>query len=385
MKKVIFLGILLLNVCISRAQYLIQSPDSKVKVTLHSKMTKKKDSKFLVPEKMTMKVFNERQVLTDNEIGLTVKSNGKRTEFGKCHIAKSYRGLRQIDTQKEVHNLVGRYNSILLNTNEGISLEVRVYDNGVAYRFGVSGCEGDYKILDVCNVLPEEKAIAILGTFEGEYVMPWRVMEIEPESEMSVREAVDTKTMSEAVGRRTKVIPWRDALSSVSIGTAFSWYTGDDIWGGISQDHNIAVDFTYKHIYGGLSFTPCHEMQYIHWEEVQDAKYGTPFDRVIGSVHAWNLGVRAGYCLPVQNGFEVWNFIPYVAASVMHLNQHDERIITYKDVSPHNHYLVGPGVKVQCTLRGGISLGAAYEHQFFVADKAPAGMNSLTLSIGKTF
>ena len=126
MKKFMLLSIMMLCACIGKAQYLIQSPDEKVRVTLHSKMRKKKDSKFLVPDKMTMKVFNERQVLADNEIGLTVKSNGKRVDFGKCSIVKSYRGIRQIDTQKDITDLMGRYNSILLKTDEGITLEVRV-------------------------------------------------------------------------------------------------------------------------------------------------------------------------------------------------------------------------------------------------------------------
>ena len=385
MKKFMLLSIMMLCVCIGKAQYLIQSPDEKVRVTLHSKMRKKKDSKFLVPDKMSMKVFNERQVLADNEIGLTVKSNGKRVEFGKCSIVKSYRGIRQIDTQKDITDLMGRYNSILLKTDEGITLEVRVYNNGVAYRFGVSGYEGDYKILDVCNVLPEEKAVAILGTFEGEYVMPWRTMKIEAEDMNDIRKPATTKTTSEATDRGTKIVPWRDALSTISVGTAFTWYNGDGIWGNISQDHNIAVDFTYKYLYGGVSYVPCHSTQYIHWSEEENSKYGAPFKNVMGDIHSWNFGVRAGFCLPVQNGYEVWNFIPYVATSVMHLKQHGDTREGYSGLSKHNHYLVGPGVKIQCTLRGGFTLGAAYEYQFFTGSNTPTGMNSLTLSLGKMF
>lgn len=382
MKKFMLLSIMMLCVCIGKAQYLIQSPNEKVKVTLHSKTTRKKDSKFRVPEKMTLKVFDERQVLADSEIGLTVKSDGKRTEFGKCYITKSYRGLRQIDTQMEVSELKGRYNSIMLNTDEGITLEVRAYNNGVAYRFGVSGKEGEYKILDVCNALPDEKPIAILGTFEGKYVMPWRTMIIENSDETA---PTSTQTLSEAKDIGTKIVPWRDALSSISVGTAFTWYNGDDIWGNISQDHNIAVDFTYKYIYGGASFTPCHSTQYIHWDEEENSKYGAPFKNVMGDIHSWNFGVRAGFCLPVQNGYEVWNFIPYVAASVMHLKQHGDTREGYSGLSKHNHYLVGPGVKIQCTLRGGFTLGAAYEYQFFTGSNTPTGMNSLTLSLGKMF
>ena len=53
-------------------------------------------------------------------------------------------------------NLEGRYNSMMLGTDEGIVLEGRAYNNGVAYRFRVSGYTDDYKILEVCNVFPEE-------------------------------------------------------------------------------------------------------------------------------------------------------------------------------------------------------------------------------------
>lgn len=385
MKQFIILSIMMLNVCIGKAQYLIQSPDEKVKVTLHAKTTRKKNSKFSVPSKMTMKVFNDKQVLADNEIGLTVKSEGKRTEFGKCHIVKSYRGIRQLDTQKDITDLTGRYNSILLKTEEGITLEARVYNDGVAYRFGVSGYEGDYKILDVCNVFPEEKAIAILGTFTSDYVMPWRTMKIDTMEAEAANAVATTTTKSDAADRGTRIVPWKDALSTISVGTAFSWYSGDGVWGNISQDHNIAVDFTYKYIYGGVSFVPCHSTQYIHWDEEKNSKYSAPFNNVMGDIHSWNLGVRAGFCLPVQNGYEVWSFIPYVAASVMHLKQHGDTREGYSGLSKHNHYLVGPGVKIQCSLRGGLSIGAAYEYQFFTGSNTPTGMNSLTLSLGKMF
>ena len=386
MKKTLSILVMLLSAYMCQAQYLLQSPDESVRVTLHSNRSRKGASKFLVPTKMTMKVFNDRQVLVDKEIGMTVKADGKRYAFGQSFITRSNRGVREIDHPHTkdplLANLNGRYNSILLGTDEGIMLEVRAYNNGVAYRFRVTGYADNYKILEVCNVLPDEKAIAILGTFTGEYVMPWRTMTIEAENKEA---AAATKTQSDATDRGTRIVPWRDALSSISVGTAFTWYNGDGIWGNISQDHNIAVDFTYKYIYGGVSFVPCHEKTYIYWQDREAGKYSTPFENVMGGVHAWNLGARVGFCLPVQNGHEVWNFIPYVAASVMHLKQHGKTQPGCSTISPHNHHLVGPGMKIQCALRGGMSLGAAYEYQFFTGSNTPKGMNSLTLSLGKMF
>jgi hypothetical protein len=246
----------------------------------------------------------------------------------------------------------------------------------VAYRFRVSGYTDEYKILEVCNVFPEEKAIAILGTFTGEYVMPWRTMEIEGDNPA---EKATTTTYSQATDRGTKHVSWKDALSSVSVGMSFNWYNGDT-WGDIGEDHTITADFTYKHLYAGLSYTPCHELQYIHYD-----KDFWPFEGVIGSIHSWGLGAKFGYNIPLQNGHEVWNISPYVATTLMHLKQHGKTRIGYNTVDKHNHYLVGPGVKVQFATRERITLGVAYEYQFFTDRKAPTGMSSLQFSIGKLF
>ena len=380
MKKISFILFLLLNASMCWAQFLIQSPNENVRVTLHSNRARKGASKFLVPTKMTMKVFNQRQMLTDKEIGLTVKSDGHRYAFGKLNITKANNAERQVDhpdtKDPMLANLEGRYNSMMLGTDEGIVLEVRAYNNGVAYRFRVSGYTDDYKILEVCNVFPEEKAIAILGTFTGEYVMPWRTMEIEGDNPA---EKATTKTLSQATDRGTKHVSWKDALSSVSVGISFNWYNGDT-WGDIGEDHTITADFTYKHLYAGLSYTPCHELQYIHYD-----KDFWPFEGVIGSIHSWGLGARFGYNIPLQNGHEVWNISPYVATTLMHLKQHGKTRIGYNTVDKHNHYLVGPGVKVQFATRERITLGVAYEYQFFTDRKAPTGMSSLQFSIGKLF
>lgn len=365
------------------SQYLLTSPDEELRMTLHTNRERKGASKFLVPTKRTLKVFDEKSVMVDKEIGLTVKANGDRTIFGRLTISDAEKSFRMAERLEErdslLANMKGRYNGLTLKTEEGITLELRLYNNGAAYRFRVSNQESDYKVLDVCNVFPEEKAIAILGTFTGEYVMPWRTMTIEK------AETVSTKTHSEATERGTRIVPWKDALSSISAGVAINWYNSE-AWGDIAQNHSFSADFTYKYIYGGVSFTPCQEAQYIVMEDVNKGIFDKePFKDVMGSVHAWTLGARAGFCLPVQNGYEVWNFIPYVAASVTHLNQHGKTRETYSSVSPHNHYAVGPGMKIQCALRQGFTLGIGYEYQFFTGSNTPKGMNSLSFSLGKTF
>lgn len=377
---------LIVNVCLCQAQYLLTSPNEELRVALQTNRERKGASKFLVPAKRTLRVQVGKVVLTNREIGLTVKTDGHRHSFGKLTISNADKSFRMAESAENRDTLLacmkGRYNGLILKTDEGITLELRAYDNGVAYRFKVSGQTGDYKVLDVCNALPDEKAIAILGTFTGEYVMPWRTMVVEKADNNIMKIG---KTHSEAVGRGARIVSWRDALSSISVGTGFNWYGGSG-WGDISQDHNVTADFTYKYLYGGLSFTPCHEMQYIVMQDVNKGAFGKePFMGVMGSVHAWTFGARAGFCLPVQSGYEVWSFIPYVAASVMHLKQHGDTRETYSSVSPHNHYLIGPGIKIQCALRGGITLGAAYERQFFTGSNAPSGMNSLIFTLGKTF
>lgn len=383
MKKIISIIFLILNAGLCTAQYLIQSPNEKLRVTLHSNRARKGASKFLVPKKMEMMVFNEHQILAGKEIGITVKADGHRYSFGKSEIAHANKGTREVDDPKTADPLLadlkGRYNSLTLGTKSGIVLELRVYNNGVAYRFRVSGYDGDYKILDVCDAFPGEKPIAILGTFTGEYVFPWRTMKVEGNGNDDNGEWADVKISSDAFGRGTRIVPWKDALSSVSVGVSFDWHSGDT-WGDFSDTHNIRADFTYKYIYGGISVSPCQEIQYIYYE-----KDFWPFEKLAGGIDSWSLGARAGFCLPLQNGYEVWNIIPYVAASVMHLHQHGDIRPGYKTLDKHNHYLVGPGIKVQCAFRDGLSMGLGYECQFFTDKKAPTAMHSLLVSFGKTF
>ena len=106
---------------------------------------------------------------------------------------------------------------------------------------------------------------------------------------------------------------------------------------------------------------------------------------MIAGIDAWSLGAKAGYCYTYQNGYNVYNIIPYVTTSVMHLHQHGKTRVGYKSIDMHNHWSVGPGVKFQACPRERIMLGIGLEHQFFLDKKAPDGKTSLLLSIGKMF
>ncbi len=383
MKKIVSLFVLILCACTCMAQYHVESPNGEIRVNFQSNKGRKGASKFFVPTKMTMTVSGGGKRLVRNEIGLTVKSKGHRYMFGKSEIIRANKGENLVEQPDMRDTLLadfsGRYNTLLLATEKGMLLEVRVYNDGVAYRFRVSGYPEDYKILEVCDVFPGEKPIAILGTFEGDYLMPWRTMKVNISEGEEYRKEVSTVTKSSAQKGGTRIVSWRDALSSVSLGISVGMDNGDT-WGDIGDVHHFRADFTYKYIYGGIGISPCRQIQYIPWGDDF-----WPFDKVIGGIDSWGLGIRTGFCLPVQNGYEVWNFIPYVATSMMHLHQHGTTRTSFKSLDKHNHWLVGPGVKVQLAHREGLMLGVSYEYQFFTDNKAPKGMHTFAVSIGKMF
>ncbi len=382
MKKTVSLFVLFLCACTCMAQYYVESPDGELRVDLQTNKGRKGASKFLVPQKMIMRVSCEGRRLVNNEIGLTVKSEGRRYAFGKSDIVHSNKTTRvdHPDTKDSLlADLTGRYNCLLLGTDTGMLLEVRAYNDGVAYRFRVTNYPEDYKILEVCDVFPGEKPIAILGTFEGTFQLPWRTMKVEKLPSEGRRSNVKTYTSSDAKGRGTRLVPWKDALSSVAVGISFDWFNGG-VWGDVGETHSFRADFTYKYLYGGISLTACQGLLYIPY----DMDFW-PFERVIAGIDAWGGGVRAGVCLPVQNGYEVWSFIPYLATSMIHLHQHGQTRLSYKDVDKNNHWMMGPGFKVQLAHREGLTLGLGYEHQFFFHKKSPKGMNSVMVSMGKMF
>ena len=383
MKKVIAIFALVLHASLCAAQYYVTSPNREIRVSFNTNRNRSGWSAFLVPTKMTMKVSNYMQDFVNREINIIVKSKGKRYSFGKSNMKNVNKGNGFVDAPDAIDstlaNLIGRYNTITLASENGIILEVRAYNNGVAYRFRVTGYPEDYKILEQTNVFPGESPVAIVGTFEGEYVSPWHVLKIRVEEFNPETGKTPTNTFSPTYHRGRTVVPWRDALSSVSIGMTFDFFNGD-AWKKLATPQSIVADFTYKHLYGGVTYTPCHELLYIEW-----GRDYYPFEGMIAGVDSWSAGARAGYAYTFQNGYNVMNIIPYIATSVLHLHQHGKPRKGYKTIGKHNYWMVGPGIKIQGAPRERIMLGVGIEYQFFTHKDAPDGRTSLMFSIGKMF
>ncbi|MBO4665012.1 MAG: glycoside hydrolase family 97 N-terminal domain-containing protein [Bacteroidaceae bacterium] len=376
MKKYVLLLLCVCSPFIANAQYTVSSPDNNVNVSINMVRRRNVNTKMMVADGMRINVTADgKTVVKNREVGLELYSGGKRMSFGKADVATSRTTsvpVRLAGEDYDVLSILGdRYNSLILESVTGAVLEIRVFDDGVAYRYSVSGMEDEYKILNVCNVFPNDKPNAILGTFEGDKVLPWRMMTIDNDKYLD-NLADDWRQAYPS----NKIVSWRDALSSVSVGFTTNWIDGD-AWGEVCQSNGAYVDFTYKYLYAGLGYTPCHELLYIYYDEDFD-----PFIRVIGPVHSWDMTGRLGFNLPVQNGYDVWNFAPYATASYLALRQHGPVRRGYKEVQNKNHTLLGLGLKVQYMMRERISLGVGYEYQFFTGSKEPKGRNSLIISMG---
>ena len=365
-------------------QLSVTSPDKATKVTVKIKRSTKGRSKFTKPIKKTIDiVYGNTQLIRNEELNLTLKVNGKRSEFGYAELTEYHEMTANDDSlstdSSNIKVLSGWYKSLTINTDIGISLEIRVYNNGVAYRYKVARQADEYKILTIPRVFSNEKPIAILGTYTDSYVFPWNIMTI---GYNSIDDGIQDILSINCIDNKPKVagiVSWKDALSSFSVGSNFSWFTGGN-WKNIAQTYSFTADATYKYLYGGITYAPCNELLYIYYGEDY-----TPFTNVMGSIHSWGLGCRIGFNLPIQNGFNVWNITPYIGTTLMHLFQHGDIRIGSWDVHPHNQYLVGAGIKIQCAVREQISLGISYDYQFFTHKETPLGMNSLGVSLGYHF
>ncbi len=374
MKRLISILLTLIIALAAHAQYELTSPDGNIQVALRTNRARKGASRFFVPTKMTMDVTKgKRQILMNREIGLTSKCQGRRCSFGKTDIVLFEEGENLVDLpeskDERLAQMLGSYNCMHLETKEGMLLEVRAYNNGVAYRFTLYGFPSDYKILEVCNAFPHEKPIAILGTFTEDYIMPWRTMVI------SDNENDNQWTDFPAV----KAVSWTDALTSIRVGSGIGWYNGNN-WKHISQSHSFMANVIYKHLFTGIGYTPCHELLYLHWDEDYP-----PFNNVMGSIHQWSLTGRLGYSLPIQNRYDTWTFSAYGVSSLMHLQQHGKLHPRSSAIQKHHYNLVGAGIDIQYSMRGGYLFGVGYEHQFFTGKQCPSGLNSLNFTIGRLF
>ena len=375
MMKFAFFLLFLLISFVAKAQYSVSSPDMTAWVALNIVKERNLDTKLLRAKKIKMTVsVNGKRVLKNQEIGLEVFSHGHRYSFGKSNMTHCTKSTVAVTEENDgsIAQLGNTCNYMLLESEKGILLEVMVFNTGVAYRFSIKGYPDEYKILNVCDVFPDEKPNAILGTFTGEKVLPWRMMRFDEVNIEQEKKPDEWQTLYPS----NKVVTWRDALSSVSIGMSTNWLTGK-AWGGLSQSHGVYADFIYKYLYGGISYTPCQQLLYVDWGHSFE-----PFTNVMGSVHSWDISGRLGFDLPVQNGFDVWSFAPYVAATCLALRQHGDIHPLALPLTNKHHYLVGFGLKVQYMMHERISLGVGYEYQWFTGHQEPIGRNTLIFTIG---
>lgn len=306
MRSIIFILLCWVVSLDARAQYSLSSPDKTAWVVLKTDMSHKFNSKTLIPKRMRMSVSVKGHHLVRNrEIGLTLFANGRRSSFGKSDMVNYSQTKKTISKKDETAfftaGLEGRYNAMVLESVAGIILEIVMFDNGMAYRFSTSGFADDYeyKILEVTNVFPDDKPNAIFGTFTGDKVLPWHFMLFDqPEANKALADEWQSLYPS------NKVISWKNALSSVSLGVSTNWISGKR-WGGLNNTQSIYADFIYKYLYGGLSVSPCQELLYVFYDYDFD-----PFTRVIGSIKSWDISGKFGFNLPVQNGYDLWAFSP---------------------------------------------------------------------------
>lgn len=379
MKKSIISLFLLLFPLLVQAQYNVLSPDGRVRVSLQSAFVRKYNSKMLRKERMVMDVSVEgKRIVRRKEISMTVKSLGHRHSFGRADVTTYEAATKTLATFDEMDSclteLGNRYNRAVLHTSAGILLEIRVFDEGVAYRFSVEGYPDEYKVLDISAIFPDEKSNAIVGTFTGDVTFPWRTMHFE-DGRIKRKDKTEPDEW-EATYPSNKIVSKKDALSSLSIGSSFSWIAGKQ-WGAVNETNSISADFIYKKLYTGFSLTPCQQFLYIFYDHDFP-----PFTSVIGRVYTWDMTARIGYNLPVQNGSDVWHFSPYATATYMNLHQHGKTRIGFQDVQNHDHFLVGLGMKIQFMMRERFSLGVGYEYQWFTGSQEPTGRHTILFSMG---
>lgn len=176
-----------------------------------------------------------------------------------------------------------------------------------------------------------------------------------------------------------QIMKWEDAPVTMTFGFTFNKFYGDQ-WPDLSQQSGGVLDLTYKYFYGAIGIVPCSSLTYIHFEHDYP-----PFERAWGRIHSYHYGLKLGGSLPVQVKSNMWNFTAYVAASMMHLQQHDKP--PYSDrIANTDYFLIGPGAKIQCAMWERCVFGLGYEQQFFTKkDNAPDSYGSVILSIGYLF
>lgn len=398
MKSFVFLVLMLGFVCSVRAQYVVKSPNDSVCAVLNVKRIKKYGHYNRIPDRMTMSVsVNGKMRVERREIGLTVLCGGRRIRFGRCEMQTvanlPARADSKDDAELMARGLTGEHNTLVLTAKEGIVLQVRAYNNGVAYRFMTKKQTDMYKVLDVLKVFPDDVPMADLGTYNSDLVLPWCVYSADRERAASDGVASGTLGSAEQMDgyKRTKFVSWRDALTTVMIGVDGHKYAGG-AWRDVALDASPSVSLTYKHLYTSVEFATCHQLMYINMGESYYPFCDTPKpmdfhtnpeNGVIGPIHSWNIGAHLGYRLPIQSGYTVWGLTPYVGTSLTHLTQHnDTKHPFFGSLNHHDHVAVGPGFLLQINMPGRAAIGLSYDCQFYTDSKAPNCRHSLGISFG---
>lgn len=377
MRRILLFMLIAFAAAAARAQYSVSSPNEQVRVEVSTKW--RKIGKFRLSGKKMVDIwYDGKRVVRNREIGLAVKTEGRRCYFGRDLITdvdiKQRMKEDEAERDERLNDLKGAFNRLVLRTEKGMMLEIRAYNNGVAYRFAAIGFPDEYKILEVCDVFAHEDPIAIMGTYDGDYVMPWRTLIRDAEEDFTPL----PNTFAKEDFKGAQWVNWRDAPVTVTAGASVNWTNGD-AWKGVGQTSTITADMTYKHVYAAVGVVPCQELMYICWGDDY-----APFDQVMGSIHSWTATIKGGYSMPFQWGYNIWHISPYIATSFLHLKQHFVHP-NAKEIEHKNHVLAGPGVKLQYTMRERAIFGLSYEYQFFTRKMTPVGMNSLTFSIGYMF
>jgi alpha-glucosidase len=129
MKKVLLINILLLLICLVKAQenkYILKSPDQKVTVLVKTNHS------------VTYEVFYENESLIyPSEVSVNcLPKPGKNAKVGPPKVERRQVNQSVIPVVKEKRAVIPDiFNELVLEFKNNISLEFRAYDDGVAYRF----------------------------------------------------------------------------------------------------------------------------------------------------------------------------------------------------------------------------------------------------------
>ena len=119
------------------AQYHLKSPDQSIKATV-----------TLEGQFLQLSATKDREAMFSiSQFGLTASKGGQAKLKVLNEAQSTNKGLLNPEIPTKFSSIVDEYNQVTLELNNGMTLEVRAYNDGLAYRF-ISGLKGDYQIKD---------------------------------------------------------------------------------------------------------------------------------------------------------------------------------------------------------------------------------------------